>query len=295
MIPCLYQNTETTFTTNGIGKLCDSMSARVVEKRNGSYELKLTYPSDGLHAEELLEGAIILAKPSEKASSQPFRIYKITTPLTGILEIAARHIQYQENFITVSPFSAIGSQAAIAALKERATTDCPFTFWTDIDSQAVFSFPSPATIRSCLGGMDGSLLDTYGGEYEWDGYTTLLHAHRGADNGVRIVYGKNLIDFQMERSIENVITGVHPYWKHSEDGTLMELPEKVVVMEQEEGTKRPYETGSVSSTIDKLHDTMVNCSINDAGYLVFDTDDGLGLAFGTDVEGRLVVLFHEEI
>ena len=49
MIPCLYQNTETTFTTNGIGKLCDSMSARVVEKRNGSYELKLTYPSDGLH------------------------------------------------------------------------------------------------------------------------------------------------------------------------------------------------------------------------------------------------------
>ena len=241
MIPCLYQNTETTFTTNGIGKLCDSMSARVVEKRNGSYELKLTYPSDGLHAEELLEGAIILAKPSEKASSQPFRIYKITTPLTGILEIAARHIQYQENFITVSPFSAIGSQAAIAALKERATTDCPFTFWTDIDSKAVFSFTSPATIRSCLGGMDGSLLDTYGGEYEWDGYTTLLHAHRGADHGVRIVYGKNLIDFQMERSIENVITGVHPYWKHSEDGTLMELPEKVVVMEQEEGTKRPYE------------------------------------------------------
>lgn len=56
-----------------------------------------------------------------------------------------------------------------------------------------------------------------------------------------------------------------------------------------------YETGSVSSTIDKLHDTIVNCSINDAGYLVFDTDDGLGLAFGTDVEGRLVVLFHEEI
>lgn len=73
----------------------------------------------------------------------------------------------------MSPFSAIGSQAAVAELKKRATTDCPFTFWTDIDSKAVFSFTSPATIRSCLGGMDGSLLDTYGGEYEWDGYTTL--------------------------------------------------------------------------------------------------------------------------
>jgi hypothetical protein len=56
-----------------------------------------------------------------------------------------------------------------------------------------------------------------------------------------------------------------------------------------------FETGSVSSTIDKLHETINNCSINDGGYLVFDTDDGLGLAFGTDADGRLVVQFHEEI
>lgn len=230
MIPCLYGQSEMSFTTNGIGKLCDAISCNVVEKRNGSYELKLTYPSDGLHAGELLEGAIVLAKPSEKISPQPFRIYKLTTPITGMLEAAARHIQYQENFITVSPFTAIGSQAAMEELKKRATTDCPFSFWTDIDSPAVFTFTSPSTVRSCLGGMDGSMLDTYGGEFEWDMYTAMLHAHRGADYGVRIVYGKNLLDFQMERSIENVITGVHPYWKHSEDGTLMELPEKVVTV-----------------------------------------------------------------
>ena len=86
----------------------------------------------------------------------------------------------------------------MAEFKKRATTECPFSFWTDIDSKAVFTFATPSTIRSCLGGMDGSLLDTYGGEYEWDMYTTLLHGHRGADHGVRIVYGKNLIDFQME-------------------------------------------------------------------------------------------------
>lgn len=55
-----------------------------------------------------------------------------------------------------------------------------------------------------------------------------------------------------------------------------------------------FESGSVSSTIDKLHETILNCSINDGGYLVFDTDGGLGLAFGTDIEGRLVVQFHEQ-
>lgn len=241
MIPCLYEETETAFTTNGIGKLCDALSCLVTEKRNGAYELKMEYPSFGIHAEDVIEGNIILAKPSERATAQPFRIYKITTPLTGLLEIQARHIQYQENFITVSPFSARGSQAAMAALKSHVTTDCPFEFWTDIDSATVFTITSPATVRGCLGGMDGSMLDTYGGEYEWDMYTALLHGHRGADHGVKIVYGKNLIDFKMERSIENMITGVHPYWKHSEDGTLMELPEKVVTIEHD----GPYEKISV--------------------------------------------------
>ena len=241
MIPCLYKETETAFTTNGIGKLCDALSCLVTEKRNGAYELKMEYPSFGIHAEDMVEGNIIFTKPSERATTQPFRIYKITTPLTGLLEIQARHIQYQENFITVSPFSAQGSQAAMAALKSHVTTDCPFEFWTDIDSPAVFTITSPATVRGCLGGMDGSMLDTYGGEYEWDMYTALLHGHRGADHGVKIVYGKNLIDFKMERSIENMITGVHPYWKHSEDGTLMELPEKVVTIEHD----GPFEKISV--------------------------------------------------
>lgn len=241
MIPCLYTETETAFTTNGIGKLCDALSCYVTEKRNGAYELKMEYPSFGIHAEDVIEGNIILAKPSERATVQPFRIYKITTPLTGLLEVQARHIQYQENFITVSPFSAQGSQAAMAAIKSHVTTDCPFDFWTDIDSSANFTITSPATVRGCLGGMDGSMLDTYGGEYEWDMYTALLHGHRGSDHGVKIVYGKNLIDFKMERSIENMITGVHPYWKHSEDGTLYELPEKVVTIEGE----RQYEKISV--------------------------------------------------
>ena len=233
MIPCLYEATEKAFTSNGIGKLCDCLSCFVTEKRNGAYELKMTYPSDGIHAEEIIEDRIIFAKPAERTSYQPFRIYKIMTPLTGLLEIAARHIQYQQNFITVSPFSANGSRAAMAAIKSHTTTDCPFEFWTDIDSSAVFSIESPATVRGCLGGMEGSMLDTYGGEYEWDMFTAMLHGYRGADHGVKIVYGKNLIDFNMERSIENMITGVHPYWKHSEDGTLFELPEKVMTVEHD--------------------------------------------------------------
>ena len=53
MIPCLYASTEMKFNHNGIGKLADAQSCTVTEKRNGSYELKLVCPADGIHAEML--------------------------------------------------------------------------------------------------------------------------------------------------------------------------------------------------------------------------------------------------
>lgn len=230
MIPCLYDSRETKFNHNGIGKLADAQSCTVTEKRNGSYELKLICPADGIHAEMLEEGNIILAKPSDTMQPQPFRIYKITTPIDGKLEVQARHISYQLNFITVSPFSVSGCARAVQGLKSHAASDCPFSVWTDVASSAMFTVSVPASFRNCLGGMDGSVLDTFGGEFEWDRYTVKFHRARGADHNVHIVYGKNLTDFKMEKSIENTITGVHPYWVDNETQAVMELPEKVVMV-----------------------------------------------------------------
>lgn len=230
MIPCLYDSRETKFNHNGIGKLADAQSCTVTEKRNGSYELKLICPADGIHAEMLEEGNIILAKPSDTMQPQPFRIYKITTPIDGKLEVQARHISYQLNFITVSPFSVSGCAGAVQGLKSHAASDCPFSVWTDVTSSAMFTVSVPVSFRNCLGGMDGSVLDTFGGEFEWDRYTVKFHRARGADHNVHIVYGKNLTDFKMEKSIENTITGVHPYWVDNETQAVMELPEKVVMV-----------------------------------------------------------------
>ena len=150
------------FDNNGIGKLADAQSCTVTEKRNGSYELKLICPADGIHAEMLEEGNVILAKPSDTMQPQPFRIYKITTPIDGKLEVQARHISYQLNFITVSPFSVTGCVGAMQGLKSHAASDCPFSVWTDVASSAMFTVSVPASFRNCLGGMDGSVSDTEG-------------------------------------------------------------------------------------------------------------------------------------
>ena len=114
-------------------------------------------PADGIHAEMLEEGNIILAKPSDTMQSQPFRIYKITTPKDGKLEVQARHISYQLNFITVSPFSVTGCAGAMQGLKSHAASDCPFDVWTDVDSSATFTLGIPSSFRNCLGGIAGSV------------------------------------------------------------------------------------------------------------------------------------------
>lgn len=272
MIPCLYDSREMKFDHNGIGKLADAQSCTVTEKRNGSYELKLVCPADGIHAEMLEEGNIILAKPSDTMQSQPFRIYKITTPIDGKLEVQARHISYQLNFITVSPFSVTGCVGAMKGLKSHAASDCPFEVWTDVESSATFTLGVPSSFRNCLGGMDGSALDTFGGEFEWDRYTVKFHKARarGADHNVHIIYGKNLTDFKMERSIENTITGVHPYWVDSETQKVMELPEKVVLMSKK---SVPYQKIIVLDCTSDFQEKPTEAALREYAQNYIDTTD----------------------
>ena len=234
MIPTLYTPGTTTFTTNGRGRLSDAISCYVEEKRNGSYELEMVYPVDGIHFSDITHSCIITAKPADGKDKQPFRIYRISSPIDGKVTINAEHISYQLTHIPVNPIETeqTACAQALQALKTNAAEPCPFTFWTDKTSPGSFYVKEPKSIRAKLGGTDGSILDAFGGgEYEWDGYTVKLYQHRGADNGVTLRYGKNITDIEQELNIANTITGIYPYWK-GQDGTggetVVILPEKVI-------------------------------------------------------------------
>lgn len=220
MIPILFPADAATYTTQGLGALSDVISCRVREERNGEFELEMQYPQAGLHFSEISDRCIILAIPSPWRAAQPFRIYRITKPLNGVCTIYARHITYDLSGIPVNVFSASSAAGALSGLKTNSATANPFGFWTDKQTAAAFTVSVPASIRSLLGGSTGSILDVYGGEYEWDGWTVRLHEHRGTDRGVTIRYGKNLTDIEQDRNIANVRTGLYPYWADS-DGNLV--------------------------------------------------------------------------
>ena len=226
MTPILFSPTTTNFNTNGIGRLSDAITCTVHEARNGEFELEMQYPITGAHFDSIVHSAIIGAKPSARRSLQAFRIYKISKPLNGIVTINAQHISYQLSFIPVSPFSAASLANALNGFRTNAAESCPFTLSADFTSQSSYAVPLPVSIRSYLGGTEGSILDVYGGEWEWNNYNCILHASRGQNNGYVIQYGKNLIDLKQEENIANTYTGLYPYWQSEE--VMVTLPEKVV-------------------------------------------------------------------
>lgn len=227
MTPILFPATATNWTTQGLGALSDAVSCTVTEERNGIFELEMQYPMGGVHFKEMQNRCIILAIPSPYRAAQPFRIYRITKPLAGVCTIYARHISYDLSGVPLNPFTAGSAPAAMAGLQSNAEGGSPFTFWTDKATTANFAVTVPSSTRSVLGGQTGSVLDVYGGEYAWDGYTVRLCNQRGQDNGVRIAYGKNLTDLEQDENISNVATGIYPYWADA-DGNLVVCDPKVV-------------------------------------------------------------------
>ena len=136
MKPILFDKSATTFITNGLGRLSDAKSCTVVEERNSIYELEMEYPVGGMHYDQIVHSAIIVAKPFQNGTLQAFRIYKISKPMKGIIKVYARHITDQLNFIPCRIFSGRNCSEAIQRFKTAAVTACPFMFSTDIVSDS---------------------------------------------------------------------------------------------------------------------------------------------------------------
>lgn len=217
--PRLYPPTATAWDTNGLGALSDCISCVVEETLNGPFELEMQYRLNGLHYADITLRSIILAKPNPTARPQPFRVYKISRPINGVVTINAQHLSYDLSGIVIEPFNAPSLASALEGMKTNAVTENPFEYETDktVISDFVVSYPSSA--RSLVAGQRGSLLDTYGGELEFDRYQVKLWAHRGKDNGVTIRYGKNMTDVNQEEDGSGVYTGVYPYWYSEEEGS----------------------------------------------------------------------------
>lgn len=237
MKPILYEKSGADYTKNGIGVLSDVISGEVTTERNGAYECEFTYPVNGAFFSEIVPDKIIKVKANETSALQLFRIDRRSKEMDGKVKVYAKHISYDLNKLGVTPItkSSRNATAALTAILSNAVyNNTGFSVYSDITSSLSWGTEAPMSARACLGGVEGSILDIYGGEYEFDNFTIKLHAARGADNGVKIAYGKNLIDLSDDLDISTVYTALQPYVTDA-DGNIITLTEKIL------------ETSSVSS------------------------------------------------
>ena len=272
MIPILYEGTEQNFTSNGLGRLADAITCKVVEERNATYELEMTYPVNGVHFEDLKETRIILAQPFDGGLTQPFTIYQITKPLNQIVTVKAQHISYQLAGIVVMPFEANSAVAAVAGIKNNSATTNPFNFTTDKTTIAHFENTVPTSARALLCGQSGSILDIYGkGDYEFNRYDVNLRLNRGADNGVTLRYGKNITDFKNVIDMTNVYTGIVPYWADGE-GNVVTLPEKVLLSGHE--SDYPFKIIKSVDMSEKWENAPTEAQLREAGQNYLTKNQG---------------------
>ena len=224
MIPILYDKTETAFTSNGIGRLRDCISCIVTEERNGIYECDFQYPVDGANYDLIQVGRIVGVTHDESGDVQPFDIVSFEKPIDGIVTFHCVHISYRQSYLTANGTN-INSLSDAFTLFGNATPTNPFTYWTDKTSTGYLGCADgvPKTVRSMLGGIEGSVLDAYGGEYEWDRWTVKLWSARGSYRDFAIRYGVNMLDYNEEYDSSSVYSSCIPYWT---DGTTTVVGDK---------------------------------------------------------------------
>ena len=243
MRPILYNANETAFETYGLGEI-DATKAQVTRERNGNYTLYIEYPASGPLAGTFKNDMRIKSDAGLRTKNQTFFISRISKDSTGILKIYAKHISHlTEKMAIRNNTNATGTaQTALAIWALNALGGIRFDTWSDIDltSKTSWNIADFKTARDVLGGVKGSILDVWGGEYEFDNTVIRLHKQLGRKSPTVLEYGRNILRAEDDQDIEGAYTSVYPYATYTPENQgngdggstsqqiTVELPEKYV-------------------------------------------------------------------
>lgn len=243
MKPILYKANETTFETYGLGEI-DATKAQVTRERNGNYTLYIEYPASGSLAGMFKNDMRIKSDAGLRTKNQTFFISRIVKDSTGILKIYAKHISHLTETMAIRNNTNVSgtAQVALSIWASNSLGGIRFDVWSDIEllSKASWNIADFKTARDVLGGVKGSILDVWGGEYEFDNTTIRLHKQLGRKSPTVLEYGRNILRAEDDQDIDGAYTSVYPYATYTPEtqGTgdatgssqqvTVELPEKYV-------------------------------------------------------------------
>ena len=220
MRPILFNKNETTFDTYGLGELNVTMGT-VTRERNGNYTLYSEIPANDPMVATLEKEMKLKADAGLRTKNQTFEISRIVKDSSNIVKIYGQHISHKLEYMALVNGRAFSGSAftALATWHNATIGDLRFDVWSDIQTtgKGVFDISKMENARQALGGVEGSILDIYGGEYEFDNMTVRLHKQLGRTAPTVLEYGRNILSAELDETIESAYTSVLPFATYTPD------------------------------------------------------------------------------
>jgi len=202
----IYKRENTNFDMNGDAVLEPS----VCEIDTSTWELNLEHPKDSTGKWKLIQGGAVLKVPSFLSDDQLFRICEPSKSDFGVTAIAYPIFFDSRDELMlddVRPTNKNGQQALdimCAGSKYNGESNIK-----DI-STAYYNYKN--LMEALTSEEDNSFINRWGGEVLYDNYKVIINEHIGSDNGVELLYGKNIPENGMNitENQRNIVTRIYP-------------------------------------------------------------------------------------
>lgn len=220
MRPILFNKNEQSFDTYGLGEL-NVTKGTVTRERNGNYTLYAEIPVNDPMVASLEKEMKLKADAGLRTKNQTFEISRIVKDSSNIVKIYGQHISHKLEYMVLRNATAFNGSAfsALSIWRGALIGDLRFDVWSDIQTtgKGVFDISKMENARQALGGVEGSILDIYGGEYEFDNMTVRLHKQLGRTAPTVLEYGRNILSAELDETIESAYTSVLPFATYTPD------------------------------------------------------------------------------
>lgn len=214
MRPILFNKNETVFDTYGLGEL-NVTKGTVTRERNGNYTLYAEIPVNDPMVSILEKEMKLKADAGLRTKNQTFEISRIVKDSSNIVKIYGQHISHKLEYMAIRNGTILNGTAlnALSLWRGALIGDYRFDVWSDIQTTATtkLSIDKVTNARLALGGVEGSILDIWGGEYEFDNMTVRLHKQLGRTAPTVLEYGRNILSAETDETIEDAYTSVLPF------------------------------------------------------------------------------------
>lgn len=220
MRPILFNKNEQSFDTYGLGEL-NVTKGTATRERNGNYTLYAEIPVNDPIVAILEKEMKLKADAGLRTKNQTFEISRVVKDSSNIVKIYGQHISHKLEYMALRNATAFAGSAysALGIWKGALIGDLRFDVWSDIQTvgKGVFDISKMENARQALGGVEGSILDIYGGEYEFDNMTVRLHKQLGRTAPTVLEYGRNILSAESDETIESAYTSVLPFATYTPD------------------------------------------------------------------------------